>query len=118
VVPGCPNYSHFIRSTYFFWRLRIFPYQSWFNSAFSKRCYCCRYLFFSLSCLDKRNSAHFGCPYISYKHCRGGTHRNYFPMVIPWSINTNTKALLIPDPSVNQRSTLGSAFYLAYISLL
>jgi len=26
--------------------------------------------------------------------------------------------LLIPDPSVKQRSTLGSAFYLAYISFL
>jgi hypothetical protein len=39
-------------------------------------------------------------------------------MAIPWSINTGTKTLLIPDPSVNQRSTLGSVFYLAYISLV
>jgi len=39
-------------------------------------------------------------------------------MAIHWFINTSTKTLLIPDPSVNQRSTLGSAFYLAYISFL
>jgi len=60
-------------------------------------CYHSRYVFREEEFYAPQNCHHF-----SSKRFRQAAHSNTPPMIVPWSINTCTKRLLIPDPSVSK----------------
>ena len=97
VMPGYPNYSDFIRSTYIFSSACIYSHTKADSMVLSASATISALLSEQIHVLHMLGQKEFctlqDCPYISYKHYREATHRNSFPMGISWFINTKHQSV-------------------------